>query len=49
VGIHRYHRLLLRAVDAVMEPIQDFCAEPFSPVFTEQQPALVGMEDWIRQ
>ena len=46
VDVRRYRRLLLRAVDAVMEPIREFS---FSSIFAEQQPALVGMEDWMGQ
>jgi hypothetical protein len=46
VDIRRYRRLLVRAVNAVMEPLHDFS---FSSIFAEEQPALVGMEEWMGQ
>jgi DNA polymerase elongation subunit (family B) len=46
----RYRRLLLRAVNTVLEPIKEFYADHLiaMPEFFEKQPVLAGMEDWTR-
>ena len=51
INIPRYQQLLWRAVNAVMEPIQEYYANlpgPI-PVLFDKQPVLTGLEDWIRK
>lgn len=49
LDISRYRRLLLRAVNTILEPIKEHYADTLSsmPVYFEKQPILAGMEGWI--